>query len=323
MQIIISFDNLDYFKITNLKLSVGRWFDSHTFIFIVRYITCIFLINVLVNCLTMRCIAALMISGQNSKKARRKTLCKCTKNIRRRFIFVPFFNRNIVNIFFNWHWICEDGNTQTQLSFPSQRFWLVLLLKSLWVAEWNRNPWPGKMQHNYASMLQKATSHNALSDTTCRHNTLHARIQNFFFKGDWVGWVVRWIFEFAGGAYFRLFYYTILNWESSYFLGRPGCTVALTHVPNGVFSPVPSFNWLSDCHIQLLLNRLQYKENPTNQGWSVTSIQHQQIYSGSLLSAVIATLEDALMIKGMINSHSLNLWFQNNTNSLFKTNYMH
>lgn len=98
-------------------------------------------------------------------------------------IFVPFFNRNIVNIFFNWHWICEDGNTQTQLSFPSQRFWLVLLLKSLWVAEWNRNPWPGKMQHNYASMLQKATSHNALSDTTCRHNTLHARIQNFFSRG--------------------------------------------------------------------------------------------------------------------------------------------
>lgn len=85
--------------------------------------------------------------------------------------------------FFNWHWICEDGNTQTQLSFPSQRFWLVLLLKSLWVAEWNRNPWPGKMQHNYASMLQKATSHNALSDTTCRHNTLHARIQNFFSRG--------------------------------------------------------------------------------------------------------------------------------------------
>lgn len=125
------------------------------------------------------------------------------------------------------------------------------------------------------------------------------------------------------GHIFGYFTTQFLNWESSYFLGRPGCTVALTHVPNGVFSPVPSFNWLSDCHIQLLLNRLQYKENPTNQGWSVTSIQHQQIYNGSLLSAVIATLEDALMIKGMINSHSLNLWFQNNTNSLFKTNYMH
>lgn len=145
----------------------------------------------------------------------------------------------------------------------------------------------------------------------------------FFFKGGWVGWVVRWIFEFAGGAYFRLFYYTILNWESSYFLGRPGCTVALTHVPNGVFSPVPSFNWLSDCHIQLLLNRLQYKENPTNQGWSVTSIQHQQIYNGSLLSAVIATLEDALMIKGMINSHSLNLWFQTFQNQLHALVYKH
>lgn len=178
------------------------------------------------------------------------------------------------------------------------------------------------MQHNYASMLQKATSHNALSDTTCRHNTLHARIQNFFQGGlGWMSgpmdiWVCRWgIFSVILLHNFKL--------RKFNFLGRPRCTVALTHVPNGVFSPVPSFNWLSDCHIQLLLNRLQYKENPTNQGWSVTSIQHQQIYNGSLLSAVIATLEDALMIKGMINSHSLNLWFQNNTNSLFKTNYMH
>lgn len=153
--------------------------------------------------------------------------------------------------------------------------------------------------------------------------TLYMRGSRIFFQGGlgWMSgpmdiWVCRWdIFSVILLHNFKL---RKLN-----FLGRPRCTVALTHVPNGVFSPVPSFNWLSGCHIQLLLNRLQYKENPTNQGWSVTSIQHQQIYNGSLLSAVIATLEDALMIKGMINSHSLNLWFQNNTNSLFKTNYMH
>lgn len=103
MQIIISFDNLDYFKITNLKLSVGRWFDSHTFIFIVRYITCIFLINVLVNCLTMLCIAALMISGQNSKKARRKTL-QVYKKYSSPFYFRPFLQQEHSSLILEQLW---------------------------------------------------------------------------------------------------------------------------------------------------------------------------------------------------------------------------